>query len=144
MRNWSERVLNEFAYFMIGEEIGSGMSRKVFIHPHDSTKVIKVENSTVHFQNVREWEFWSQNKFNDKIAKWLAPCYYISDSGTFLIMERTTPLRKNETPEMLPSFLTDLKRANFGMIGKRVVCHDYGTLFFNPSMKLRKARFNDD
>jgi hypothetical protein len=39
-------------------------------------------------------------------------------------MERTRPLEK--APTHLPNFMTDLKPENFGRLGNRIVCHDYG------------------
>jgi hypothetical protein len=121
----SERVLRELAFFTLGEELGSGMSRTVFIHPFDETKVIKVENSSTNFQNVLEWQFWQDYKHCNNISKWLAPCHAISDSGTFLIMSRTEPVPKVKIPKKLPKFLTDHKPENIGLLNNRIVCHDY-------------------
>ena len=42
-------------------------------------------------------------------------------------MDRTQPMRPGEEPEKMPAWLTDHKRANYGRLGKRIVCHDYGT-----------------
>jgi hypothetical protein len=135
---WSKNVLEEFAYFMTGGKLGSGMSRQVYVHPFDKTKVIKVENSEKHFQNITEWEFWDAWKHDKEVCKWLAPCHYISQNGTFLIMDRTKPLKK--VPEKLPSFLTDHKPANFGLLKGRIVCHDYAKVITNLPMSHRRWR----
>ena len=121
----SYRVLEEFYYFMTGKHLGGGMSREVFVHPTDPTKVIKVENSAGKFQNVLEWQTWQDFKYAPKVAKWLAPCHSISDSGTFLIMSRTDPLPIKRLPAKLPQFITDHKIENMGLLDNRVVCHDY-------------------
>jgi len=138
--NLSGRVLEELSYFMFATKLGQGMSREVFLHPHDPTKVIKIENSCEHFQNVKEWEFWNVHKLNKNVSKWLAPCHYISDSGTFLIMDKTEVLPKNKIPKLLPGFLTDHKPENFGLLNGRVVCHDYSFMIYNLEMRLRKWR----
>jgi len=132
----SQKTLAEFADFMTGKHLGGGMSRQVYAHPTDKTKVIKIEDSVGHFQNALEWEFWNHWSWCKDVAKWLAPCHSISACGTFLIMERTEPLRK--APEKLPQFLTDHKPENYGLLKGRVVCHDYGRLIFSAETKLKK------
>lgn len=42
-------------------------------------------------------------------------------------MKRTHPIPPGSYPDRMPAFLTDMKRTNYGLIGKQVVCHDYGT-----------------
>lgn len=135
----SKSALHEFMDLACGDRIGYGMSRTVYRYTFDDTKVIKIENSTNHFQNVIEWEFWRTNQYYDKLAKWLAPCHYISHSGTFLIMDYAKDIEIEDIPDKLPSFMTDLKIGNFGMIDGKVVLRDYGTTLSNPSMRLKKA-----
>lgn len=130
--------LNELKHFIFQEEIGSGMSRVVYVFPFDKTKVIKVENTSGKFQNVIEWEFWHTHQYNTKVSKWLAPCHYISDCGTFLIMERTEGLPLFRLPEKLPRFLTDKKKENFGLLNNKIVCHDYGHVITEALVTLRK------
>jgi len=134
----SGACLREFAYLMTGDQLGNGMSRVVVEHPFDASKVIKIENSANHFQNVMEWQIWDQYRFCKEVSRWLAPCHAISHSGTFLIMEKARDLLPQEKPKQLPTFLTDHKLANYGMIGKRVVCRDYGTCNFGVQTRLRK------
>lgn len=136
----SPGVLREFMQFMTGDQLGSGMSRTVFDHPHDRTKVIKMEDSITQFQNVREWEFWLDCAECPDVKRWLAPCYSISHSGTFLIMAKTTPLTAKQIPKTLPEFLTDHKAENFGMLDGKVVCHDYGRIIHRLGMRPRKWR----
>lgn len=131
-------VLRELAAFMLGDKLGRGMSRSVFNHPHDPTKVIKVENSASNFQNVKEWELWQEVRYMKGIARWLAPCHYISYSGTFLVMEKTADLSPKQIPKKLPAFLTDHKAENFGTINGRVVCRDYGHINY----EIRTAQKN--
>lgn len=143
IENWSHRVQSEFACFMLGALIGSGMSREVYEHPFDPTKVIKVENSAKHFQNVKEWEIWQQFKDCPDVARWLAPCHFISDSGTFLIMDKVRDLPENKKIDKLPFFITDRKRDNLGMIGNRVVARDYALSIITLQTRLTKWKQND-
>ena len=138
-KDCSHSVLLEFVHFMTGKFIGGGMSRQVFEHPTDHTKVIKLEDSQKHFQNVLEWELWNEVKDTPEISRWLAPCHAISYSGTFLIMSRAEDLAQGEKP-LLPAFLTDHKIENFGRIKGKIVCRDYGMTLKNISTRMRKWR----
>lgn len=138
--DWSTRIHSEFAHFMLGDLIGRGMSREVYNHPFDPTKVIKVENSATRFQNVHEWRIWEDFKHCPDVAKWLAPCHFISDSGTFLIMDKVGDLPLNKKFDKLPKFLTDRKRENFGMLGNRIVARDYAHSILILDTKLTKWR----
>lgn len=134
----SNSVLGELAQFVLGKEIGRGMSRVVVEHPFDPELIIKIEDSTVHFQNVIEWETWRQFEYCPNVKKWLAPCLHISHSGTFLIQAKARDLRPGEQPKMLPKWISDHKMANFGIYKGKVVCRDYGLLTLNPDNRLRK------
>lgn len=134
--------MREVMHLLIGrgERLGSGIARTVYRLPHDRTKVIKIENGDGHFQNVTEWKMWDDSQHCAALAKWLAPCHYISCNGNFLIQTYAHDLGLNEIPKKLPAFLTDHKRENFGKIGKQVVCRDYGHVIVNASEKLRNWR----
>lgn len=138
------------------QQIGLGMSRTVFSSKLMPDCVIKIEDTAGHFQNIVEWETWQRVK-DTEFSRWFAECRWISGNGSILIMERTRPAAPQELPERVPAFLTDLKRANFGMAkaqkkdGKPgrewFVCHDYGThLMFENGMtkRLRKADWWDE
>lgn len=145
--NLSPEQLKEFAHLMLGEKrIGYGMSRVVYDHPHDPTKVIKVEAEGRFFQNVMEWEIWREWSHDDDVAKWLAPCHQISASGRFLIQAKAFDCRPEDIPKKLPRFLTDHKPDNFGVMGfgkkKRVVSRDYGIIKYTLNDTLRNWRDN--
>jgi hypothetical protein len=111
---------------LLGERLGQGISREVFEWGIDTDFVIKLEVGNGHFQNVTEWSTWAA--LNDtKHGKHLAPCKWISQCGTALLMRRTSPLLSDREPKKLPGWLTDTKRGNYGMLNGTVVCHDYGT-----------------
>lgn len=110
-----------------GKHIANGSAREVFEYLPDPTKVIKFEKNAKSFQNILEWEAW-QDLHDQPAGKWLAPCRHISACGTILIMDRTVrPPENFKWPKKIPAFLTDFKHQNYGLIGKQLVCHDYGT-----------------
>ena len=126
------------------DQIGVGSSRQVWSSRVLPNSVIKVEDGVQKFQNVMEWEIWNWVK-GTEYEKWFAPCEWISPCGGVLIMARTTQAHKY--PDKLPMFLTDTKKPNFGMLGKRFVCHDYGIstiLSFGLTKRMRKAHWRDE
>lgn len=128
---------------LCGELIGAGLSRQVYTCPMNDDVVIKVETGLRH-QNVLEWETWHAATNDPKISRWLAPCHYISDCGRWLVMSRTRPLGQDQLPKQMPAFLTDFKRANYGIYKGRVVCHDYGVnlaIDRGLSTRLRKVHW---
>jgi len=118
-------VERDFFAFMCGEMLGSGASRDVYVFEPDPRYVLKFETGAQSFSNVREWDVWHDAwALGRDISDWLAPCVAISPCGTILRQRRTTPAKVY--PEKLPAWIMDTKRANFGMIGRRFVAHDYG------------------
>jgi len=131
-------ALDFFSTFC-GDLISKGTAREVYVYAPDPRYVVKIEVAAKSFQNMREWEFWRDFNFVDDIAKWLAPCKSISPSGIILIQRRTKPIPAHRYPDRLPQFLTDIKRENFGLIGNRVVAHDYGRVVTSAPTTARKA-----
>ena len=133
-------VYREAFNILCGEKIGRGISRTVFECKLMPDMVVKVESEDYRtFQNVLEQRFWDYHKDAKHIAKWLAPCHFLSPDGRVLIQSRVSPLREGEFPEKLPAFFTDTKRNHFGKFGKQIVCCDYALTVYNPSMKMIKA-----
>ena len=123
------------------EPLGDGMTRVVYAMPAIPNVVVKFElGGGEHFQNVEEWETWQHVKMVDSIAKWLAPCDYISSDGRVLLQRKTVPPKDNQYPTHLPVWLTDTKRENFGMLGKHFVCHDYGTNLLRENGMTKRVR----
>lgn len=133
--------------FICGEHLGSGAYREVFVYRPDPSCVIKIEQGAGAFANVREWELWNGVRHSKETAQWLAPCIDISPCGIFLLMKRTRPLRKEDKlPLQLPEFMTDIQCKNFGVIGKKIVCHDYANnLCYNYALgtKMKRVHFDD-
>lgn len=119
-------VWTDWLQSLIGDKLGDGVAREVYVSQIDPTLVIKLELTRTSFQNITEWKVWQDLKGTTE-AKFLAPVTWISDSGSVLMMKRTTPMPPGKEPKLLPKWMSDFKRANFGMLGNKVVCHDYGT-----------------
>ncbi len=121
--NLPPAVRDETLDLFFGRWLGSGQYRDVYVYSPDETKVVKIERNARSFSNVSEWQIWQEVK-DTKWARYFAACSSISHSGSVLVMERTRPLER--APTQLPNFMADLKTENFGRVGSRIVCHDYG------------------
>lgn len=143
MLNWEDYnkgFLADGIRFILGERLGSGISREVYVYRGNSNFVIKVETEcTDRFQNIIEYTFWDQSHGCKEISKWLAPCVRISPHGMWMIQERTMPVSLKELKRKyprVPIFLSDLKDTNWGKLPNgRIVCHDYGTHGATQSMR---------
>lgn len=134
--DWSPAVLRDLAELFCGERLGGGIGRQVYVLLTDPTKVVKVETEAYSFQNALEWATWKEAT-GTKLERYLAPCHFISPCGIVLIQSRVQPLPTAEEEKVagtdvlkgvkLPRFLTDFKRANYGILNGQVVACDYGT-----------------
>lgn len=122
----TDRALAEYDSLILGEFLGEGISRKVYVCRFDPTLVVKIESNARSFANCFEWEMWNRVGCGTKFAEYLAPCVDISACGTMLLQKRTYPLQPGQAPKMMPDFLNDFKYSNYGMLDGKVVCHDYG------------------
>jgi hypothetical protein len=137
----TDHVAWQSLYMMCGSHIGGGTYRQVFRSRFNAEEVIKVEMGSGDFANIHEWEVWQQVQYHAPMAKWFAPCKFISPAGSVMIQAKTLPCSKKDLPKMVPGFLTDLKADNWGWIGDRVVCHDYGNILIGVDKKLKKAKW---
>lgn len=139
----SRRALESVYHFFVGDYIAHGISRYVYeLNSDPATKVVKICTGDIR-QNVLEDEVWYRIR-DTEYAKWFAPVHHTSLDGRVMIQARTTPVTPDQLPAKVPAFFTDLKASNWGMIGKRVVCHDYGlTLLMENGMtkRMRKAEW---
>jgi len=57
-------------------------------------------------------------------------------------MQKTEEKPNKPRPKEIPDFFTDIKWDNFGWIGNKFVCHDYGFLyrFIKYENKMRKIK----
>lgn len=119
-------MLREWMDYTLGQRLGGGSGRDVFVYDLDPRYVVKIERSG--HQNPVECEIWRSVKDYKQFARWFAPVMRISGYGSVLIMERTLPAPRSAFPKKMPEFVGDLKYSNFGMLRGKLVCHDYGTV----------------
>lgn len=135
----SEDALN----LLCGDLLGEGIHRKVWtcrIRPDLVVKVEDENNDWRYFANAREMQFWCDFKDYKPVGKWLAPCEYLSPDGRVMLQRRVNALAPDYAlPEKMPTFLTDFKRENFGLLGGQLVCVDYSTTIGSPNIRLKKA-----
>lgn len=121
-----EQLHTELSSLMLGDFLGEGVNRKVYRCALNPAYVIKVSDRGHCWQNINEWEtWWYASKL---MAKWLAPCVAISNSGSYLVQRYAEAIRADELPKKLPRFLVDQKISNYGMLDGRLVARDYGTV----------------
>lgn len=128
---------------LCGEKIGGGIHRTVFECRIRPEFVVKVEDEFWrYFANVKEMTFWCDQQHYKPVAKWLAPCEYLSPDGRILLQRRVDPVPSSfKLPDKMPSFLTDFKRDNFGLLDGQLVCVDYAMTIPAPSIRLKRAHW---
>lgn len=139
----NDKIFEDAFNLLCGEKLGSGIHRDVFECRIRNDLVVKVEqtDSNRNFMNVFEQKFWDDNQYYEPVARWLAPCEYLSPDGRILLQKRVKPMIEDrELPDNLPGFLTDVKAENFGYLDdNRIVCFDYALHLSNPNIRLRKV-----
>jgi hypothetical protein len=147
---WSSEALGEFVSMHVGSVIGNGAYRCVYEDLHDASCVIKVERrdrATFHFANVLEWEVWQALR-GTAVGRLIAPCLDISHNGQVLIQKKTEPLDwkrdRAGLPKELPRCFTDLALRNWGRLGKKIVCHDYGNTLIGVGTDARRAAWRNE
>lgn len=129
--------------------IATGTYRSVYTCRLNPAWVVKVEldkGDWRSFANVLEHELWTKNQYCERVARWLAPCRFLSTDGRILIQDKATIAKDHqidELPKELPAFLTDLKPSNFGWIDGKFVCVDYSMHIDNISTKLKKVNWRE-
>lgn len=140
-------VLNvDLLSMLVGEKIGQGQSRMVFQHNVDPDKVVKLAcNGDGVLANSIEWTIWQEVQgLKGPLAwvkDWFCPVHRLSGNSNVIVMSKTAPVRLEEMPKEVPTFLSDIHMANFGWLDGRVVCHDYGFIYglISYKKKFKKA-----
>jgi hypothetical protein len=133
----SRTVLGEDAIaFLCAGLIGKGSTREVHKAHLIDNHVVKIEKRTDSFRNIAEFNIWCEVMDKPEHAKWFAKVHSLSHNGRILVMERTVVPGPNDWPDMLPEYISDRHRGNFGMVLRKdpktrkmvhqFVCHDYG------------------
>lgn len=129
--------------FMLGEKLGYGAYRDVFVLSHDPNYVIKVAiEDRGRAVNLIESRIWQEIDLTP-VSKWFAPVRDVSLAGKYLIQKRIESLPKEQYPEKIPAFFTDTKYSNFGWLNGQFVCCDFGSfnMFRGVSTRLKKANW---
>jgi len=142
-------IATDFVTSICGSWIGSGAFRSVYDYNLDNRYVVKIEPLSTNC-NLVEHMIWNEVSYlRGKLAwvkDWFAPCSWISPNGKILIMRKTKQIESRDKPEKVPAFLWDVKDDNFGWIGKKFVCHDYGQFynFIHYKKKMNKTKWWSD
>lgn len=133
-------VAREALHMMLGEKLGAGSTRRVYVNDLNKQQVIKVDLGG-QFSNVMEWNMWHELK-DTPLGKWLAPCDFISPAGEMLIQRRT--YQPKSFPSWIPSIFCDTKLTNFGVLpdSDQLVCHDYGMMRLDKLLNTPRTRFS--
>lgn len=130
---------------LCGDEIGEGIGRKVFQHATDESLVVKIAITQEGVRcNSNEYTLWEeiQGLKGDLawVKDWFAPVVGISENANILVMKKTQKKSEKKRPTEIPSFILDAHYDNFGWLGNKFVCHDYGVIFgfLNYKKKFRK------
>lgn len=138
----SQAAFEDAFNLLCGDKLGQGLHRTVYACKLRPDLVVKVEpdEGYRYFANVLEMKFWNDQEHYEKVARWLAPCTHLSPDGRILLQKRVDPLPKDyQMPTHIPSFLSDLKRENFGILDNMLVCIDYAMTIPNPSIKPKQV-----
>lgn len=120
----------EFASYFLGEFLGNGVSRYVFALRQNPKWVIKIDCSDMN-ANVLEHSIWQAIQ-HIPVSKWFAPVKDISRCGRIMMQRRVqTDISSQKYPNKIPSFFTDTKFENWGIMDKRFVCCDYAGVTLN-------------
>lgn len=143
----NERTFEDAFNMLCGKFLGEGIHRKVFECKLRPDLVVKVEDNVSdyrNFANVKEHQFWSDYVDFPAVAKWLAPSLFLSPDGRISLQSRVERISDtHEMPKLMPHFLTDLKRSNFGWLDGKLVCVDYAWTLASAGARLRKAQWSD-
>jgi len=126
---------------MLGEFLGSGSTRDVFVYSKDPNYVVKVLNAKGRNRrnddaNKREYE--NGRRLAKLWPGWIARCWL---KGKYLIMERTKPIESRfERPRFVPECFTDISPAQWGYLFRNgnLVLHDYHILKKTVTNKMKE------
>lgn len=140
--DFTSGISRDLLHMCLDDMIAEGAYRMVYPWLPNTDWVCKIEPVSGHFSNVQERDVWERVK-ETKLAQWFAPVHQISGCGILMLQSRTKPVEPHELPKQVPAFFTDLKAANWGRLGKRIVCHDYGNnLLMEKGMTTRMRKAN--
>lgn len=125
-------VALDFVTCLCGEFISAGTFRSVFNHNLDGGYVVKVEPQNTSCNLVEYMIYEEVHHLTgdlDWVKDWFCPVTWISPNGRILVMKKTRQYENRKKPEKVPKFLWDVKSENFGWVGNKYMCHDYGQFY---------------
>jgi len=125
----------------IGKLLGCGISRRVY-EIKDQDLVLKIEDpDSKDWQNIIEYKVSRELQYWKSTDKYIARCPWISSDGILLIQKKCRDLTREEEKQLrkkkFPSFLTDFKPSNFGILNGEIVSRDYGSSIITSDMVMR-------
>lgn len=137
-----KRIAVDAFNMLCGRKIGEGIHRTVYECKLRDDLVVKVETDADfrYFANVHECKFHSDHQYFAKVADWLAPVEFLSPDGRLLLMKRCDPVKEDDLPDMLPTWMTDIKADNFGRLNGRIVMVDYALTIPTVNIRLKRWR----
>jgi len=135
----------ELLDLITNKKIGVGAYRTVYSLNDCDDYIIKVANGDDgEKENLRELLLWIEIKdCYPKLKKYFAPCLSCSDTGKYLLQKKVIFPDFKKYPKQLPSFFSDTKYQNFGLLNGKLVCIDFGCFNIRGSEKLKTVKWWD-
>ena len=112
-----------------GKLLGEGVARKVYVYDPVPTLVVKVQTRLSYkdrdYQNIAEFDLWEEAK-GTPLEKWMAPIYWLSRDGRYLLQDRCDPCPFDRIPLKVPKVFEDCHEGNFGLLKGKPVLIDFG------------------
>ena len=146
---WHSDNENELGINPVIASLSFGAERMFQLkHNLDKDLVVKIATTQEGVRcNSNEYTLWEEIQgLTNKLAwvkDWFAPVMAISENANILIMKKTEEKEGKKRPTEIPSFIFDAHYGNFGWLGNKFVCHDYGTIygFLDYKKKFRKINW---
>lgn len=132
--DYTEARLSDDVRRLGSELLGLGRSRAVIALPSEHVLKIHYRDHTMGwmmgYDNANPIEAWAWESADARDAMRLAPVMAVARDGSWLVMERTTPLTaaqfrsRRRSIAMLPTADENV-RPNVGWLRGRIVLHDY-------------------
>ena len=123
---------------LLGEQLGSGVSRITFRSRMNRAHVVKIECG-YSGQNQMEQTVWL-HAYGTPAAKWLAPCHDLSPWGAVLIQDYCEPLPIHMRPDKIPAWAADTDERNWALLDGRPVIVDYGHVGLHRALASKAMR----
>lgn len=137
--------IRKFKKQYCGRKLGQGCSRSVYEFKPDPRYVIKITDWAGIESNLLELHIWMELKWVHDLAQWLAPVIWANQDCRVILQRRVEFKAIGKYPKKVPHWFTDLKIQNYGWIGRRFVCADYGGCVITNGFtrRMKTVNWND-